>query len=132
MKLVNPRDLAQRSLGLMTSVASFVQRNKGSIAPSALLLVIRSANQLAEHILNQPLPVATPAQRRTLLALSTQLRAMAARIVVTADARQPQTVEAELTELIRRTLEIVERACAEPPAIEPGRGNVIDVEAIEN
>ncbi len=74
MKLVKPRELAQRSLGLVANVVSYVQASQAGTAPSPLLLLIRSANQLAERILDQPSPVATPGQRRTLLALSTQLR----------------------------------------------------------
>jgi len=130
MKLVKPRELAQRSLGLVSGVVNYVQAAQAGLAPSPLLLLIRSANQLAERILAQPSPVATPSQRRTLQALSSQLRAMASRIIVTADGRAPNSVEAELAELIRRTLELVERVSAEPPAID--RGNVIDVEAIES
>ena len=129
MKLVKPRDLAQRSLGLARGVVNYVQASKAGIAPSPLLLLIRSVNQLAERILAQPTPVATPAQRRTLQALSTQLRTMASRIIITADGTDPRSVEGELTELIRRTLELVDRVSAEPPSIE--RGNVIDVDALE-
>jgi len=127
MKLVKPRELAQRSLGVVAGVVSYVQASKAGLAPSPLLLVIRSANQLAERILAQPSPVATPSQRRTLQALSTQLRAMAARVIVTADGRDPKSVEGELAELIRRTLD---RVSAEPPVIEDGK--VIDVDAIES
>lgn len=129
MKLVKPRDLAQRSLGLVANVVSYVQASKAGIAPSPLLLLIRSVNQLAEHILAQPTPVASPGQRRTLLALSSQLRAMTARIIVTADGRKSNSVEGELAELIRRTFELVDRVTAEPTAIESG--NVIDVDVIE-
>jgi len=132
MKLVKPRELAQRSLGLVSNAVSYVRENKASIAPAALLLLIRSANQLAERILEQPSPVATPAQRRTLQALSAQLRTMTSHIIITADARQPNGVESELAELIRRTLEVVERACAEPPSLRSRTANVIDVEAIES
>lgn len=129
MKLVKPRDLAQRSLGLVANVVSYVQASKAGIAPSPLLLLIRSVNQLAEHILAQPTPVASPGQRRTLLALSSQLRAMTARIIITADGRESNSVEGELAELIRRTFELVDRVTAEPTAIESG--NVIDVDVIE-
>ena len=129
MKLVKPRDLAQRSLGLVAGVVNYVQASKAGIAPSPLLLLIRSVNQLAERILAQPTPVASPAQRRTLQALSTQVRVMASRIIVTADGADPHSVEGELTELIRRTLELVDRVSAEPPAIDQGK--VIDVDAIE-
>ena len=129
MKLAKPRDLAQRSLGLVAGVVSYVQASKAGIAPSPLLLLIRSVNQLAERILAQPTPVASPAQRRTLQALSTQVRVMASRIIVTADGTDPHSVEGELTELIRRTLELVDRVSAEPPAIDQGK--VIDVDAIE-
>jgi hypothetical protein len=130
MKLAKPRDLARRSLGLAASVVNYVQASKAGTAPSPLLLLIRSANQLAERILEQPSPVPSPSQRRTLLALSAQLRAMTSRIIITADGRDPNSVEGELAELIRRTLELVERVSAEPSAI--ARGSVIDVEAIES
>ncbi|HKO49921.1 MAG TPA: hypothetical protein VJV79_19455 [Polyangiaceae bacterium] len=129
MKLVRPREVAQRSLGLVASALSYVQASQKGMAPSPLLLVIRSANQLAQRILDQPSPVATPAQRRTLLALSAQLRAMTSRIIVTAEGRDPKSMEGELAELIRRTLELVDRVSAEPPAIQAK--SIIDVDALE-
>lgn len=129
MKLVKARDLAQRSLGLVANAVNYVQASRSGAVPSPLWHLIHSANQLVERILLQPSPVATPSQRRTLLALSAQLRAMSSRIIVTASGRDPKSVEAELAELVRRTLELIERVTAEPPAID--RDNVIDVEAIE-
>lgn len=51
---------------------------------------------------------------------------------MTADQSRPYTVEGELAELIRQTLDIVERACVEPPVIEPARAHVIDVDAVED
>lgn len=132
MKLLKPRELAERSLGLVASAVSYVHESRAGNVPNPLLLLIRRANQLAEGILRQPAPVATPAQRRTLQAMSKQLRFAASRIIITADARDPRSVEGELAELIRRTLEIVDRACTEPPAIEPDRSHVIDVDAIEH
>ena len=127
MKLVKSRDLAQRSLG---RVAGYVLALKAGTAPSPLLLVIRAANELASRILEQPSPVATPAQRRRLLALAAQLRTMTSRILISAEGTDPKSVEGELAELIRRTLQLVERATAEPPAI--AERNVIDVEASES
>jgi len=90
---------------------------------------VRKANQMAARIAEQPSPVPTPSQRRTLQALSAQLRAMAGTIIVSADGRDPKSLESELAELIRRTLELIERVSAEPPAIDAG--NVIDVDVIE-
>jgi len=129
MKLIKPRDLAQRSLGLVAGVVHYVQASRAGVAPSPVHLLVRSANQLAERILAQPSPIATPAQRRTLQALSAQLKAMTVRIIISADGRDPKSLEGELAELVRRTLELVERACAEPPTLD--RGNVIDVDALE-
>ena len=126
MKLVNSRALAQRSLGL---VAGYVQALKAGTAPSPLLLVIRAANELARHILEQPSPVATAAQRRKLLALAAQLRRMTSRILISAEGSDPRSVEGELAALIRRTLELVDRATAEPPASDAG--NIIDVEVTD-
>jgi hypothetical protein len=127
MKLVKSRRLAQRSLGL---VAGYVQALKAGTAPSPLLLVIRAANELARRILEQPSPLPTPAQRRTLLALAAQLRTMTSRVIVSAEGSDPKSMEGELAELIRRTLELVDRVTAEPPALEPR--NVIDVEGSES
>jgi len=129
MKLVKPRELAQRSLGLVASAVGYVQASKAGIVPSPLLLLIRKINQLAEHILQQPSPVANPAQRRTLQLLAGQLRFISSHIIVTADRHAPNSVEGELAELVRRTLELIDRVCTEPPAIEPD--HVIDVEALE-
>jgi hypothetical protein len=129
MKLVKPRELAERSLGLVANVASYVQASHAGVAPSPLLLLVRGANQLAARIAEQPSSVPTPSQRRTLLALATQLRAMTSRIIASTDARDPKSLEGELAELVRRTLELVERVSAEPPVIDAGK--VIDVDAIE-
>jgi len=130
MKLVKPRELAERSLGLVAGVANYVQARQAGLAPSPLLLLVRSANQLAARIAEQPSSVPTPSQRRTLLLFATQLRAMSSRIIISSGARDPQSLEGELAELIRRTLDLVERVSAEPPAIDAG--NVIDVDAIEH
>ncbi|HET7540393.1 MAG TPA: hypothetical protein VFK05_11000 [Polyangiaceae bacterium] len=129
MKLVKPGELAQRSLGLVASVANYVQATQAGVAPSPLLLLVRSANQLAARIAAQPSSVPTPSQRRTLAVLAVQLRAMTSRIIVSTDARDPKSLEAELSELVRRTLELVERVSAEPPPIDAGK--VVDVEVIE-
>ena len=130
MKLTKPRELAERSLGLVASVTSYVKASQAGLAPSPLLLLVRSANQMAERIAQQPSPVATPSQRRALSAMSAQLKTMSSRIIISSGARDPQSLEGELAELIRRTLDLVERVSAEPPAIDAG--NVIDVDAIEH
>jgi len=129
MKLMKPRDLAERSLGIVAGVARYMKASQVGLAPSPLLLLVRSANQLAERIANQPSPVPTPGQRRTLMAMSAQLRAMTSRVIVSSEGRDPKSLEGELAELVRRTLELIERVCAEPPAIHAG--NVIDVDVIE-
>jgi len=129
MKLIHPRDLAQRSLGLVAGVTSYVKASQAGLLPSPLLLLVRSANQLAERIARQPSPVPTERQRRALLAMSAQLRAMTSRVIVSVEGRDPKSLEGELAELVRRTLELIERVSAESPAIDAG--NVIDVEVIE-
>jgi hypothetical protein len=129
MKLINPRDLAQRSLGLVAGITGYVKASQAGLAPSPLLLLVRSANQLAERIARQPSPVPTAKQRRALLAMAAQLRAMTSRVIVSTEGRDPKSLEGELAELVRRTLELIERVSAEPPAIDAG--NVIDVDAIE-
>jgi len=129
MKLTKPRELAERSLGLVASVTSYVKASQAGLAPSPLLLLVRSANQMAERIAQQPSPVATPSQRRALSAMSAQLETMSSRIIISTDGRDPKSLEGELAELIRRTLELIDRVSAEPPAIDAG--NVIDVDAIE-
>jgi hypothetical protein len=129
MKLINPRDLAQRSLGLVAGVTNYVKASQAGLAPSPLLLLVRSANQLAERISKQPSPVPTASQRRALLAMSAQLRSMTSRVIISAEGRDPKSLEGELAELVRRTLELIERVSAEPPAIDAG--NVIDVDVIE-
>jgi hypothetical protein len=55
---------------------------------------------------------------------------MTSRILISAERRDPKGVEGELAQLIRRTLELIERVTEEPKAIEAR--NVIDVEAIES
>jgi len=131
MKLAKPREFAQRSLGLVAGVVGYVQASRAGNAPSPLLLVLRSANALAQRILEQPSPVPTASQRRTLLALAAQLRFMTSRVIVSREGRDPSSVEGELAALVRRTLELVERVTAEPPAIEEPNRTVIDVDALE-
>jgi len=132
MKLVKPREIAQRSLGVVAAVASYVQASRAGTAPSPLLLALRSANALAQRIAEQPSPVATPNQRRTLLALSAQLRAMTSRIIVTSAGSAPESIEGELTALVERTLALIERVTAEPEALEERNRNVIDVDVIDS
>ncbi len=118
----SPRGLATRSLGLLSSAASYLKE------AGPLLLTIRAANELARRILEQPSPTATPAQRRTLLAAGAQLRALTSRIIISADGRDPHSVEAELAELIRRTLTLIDRVTADSPELANDRSRVIDTE----
>ena len=129
MKLSNPRELARRSLGLVAGVTSYVKASQAGHLPSPLLLLVRSANQLAERISSQPSPVPSASQRRALLAMSAQLRAMTARVIISAEGRDPKSLEGELAELVRRTLELIDRVSAESPAIDTG--DAIDVKVIE-
>ena len=54
---------------------------------------------------------------------------MTSRIIVSAEASDPKSVEGELAQLIRRTFELIERVTAQPLALDAR--NVIDVEATE-
>jgi hypothetical protein len=110
--------LASRSLGVVSSAVGYAQALRQSGLPGPLLLAIRAANQLAERILEQPVPVPTDAQRRTLLAVGAQLRIMTSAIIVTSDRSDPQSTEAELALLIRRTLTLIERVTAQPVALD--------------
>lgn len=130
MKLVKPRELAQRSLGLVAGAVGYVQAVRAGTAPSPLLLAIRAANELAQRILEQPSPAPTPAQRQRLLMLGGQLRAMTSRILITTEGQDPKSVEGEMAELVRRTLDLIEKVTKESPAL--ADKNVIDVEAIES
>ena len=118
LKVTAPRDLATRSLGVIAGVFDYARLMKEGKVPGPLLLTIRAANDLARRILEQPSPTPTPAQRRTLLAAGAQLRAMTSRIIISAEGRDPHSVEAELAELITRTLALIDRVTAEPPAID--------------
>ena len=133
MKLAKPRDLANRSLGLLSSAANLVRAAKAGAIPGPLWLALRAANELARRIAEQPTPVATETQRRTLQAAGAQIRAMTARLIVSAEGHDPKSVEAELSELITRTLDLIERVTAEPTRIagEASDAKVIDVTAVE-
>ncbi len=126
-----PRDLATRSLGVIAGVFDYARLVKEGKVPGPLLLTIRAANDLARRILEQPSPTPTAAQRRTLLAAGAQLRALTSRIIISTEGRDPASVEAELAELIARTLTLIDRATAEPLAIDAeqaGERRVIDAE----
>jgi hypothetical protein len=119
--------LASRSLRVVSSAVGYAQALRQRGVPGPLLLAIRAANQLAERILAQPVPAPTDAQRRTLLAVGAQLRIMTSSIIVTSDASDPHSTEAELALLIRRTLTLIERVTAEPVALDARA--VIETEA---
>ena len=133
MKLARPRDLANRSLGLLSGAVGLVRAVKEGAIPGPLWLALRAANELARRIAEQPTPVATATQRRTLQAAGAQIRAMTSRLIISAEGRDPKSVEAELAELVKRTLELIERVTAEPTAIagQAGDVKVIDVTAVE-
>ena len=135
MKLVKPRDLANRSLGLLSGAAGLLRAVKAGAIPGPLWLALRAANELARRIAEQPTPVASAAQRRTLLAAGAQIRFLTARLIVSTEERDPQSTTAELSELVTRTLALIERVTAEPASIAEPKGgsgvNVIDVTAVE-
>ena len=133
MKLAKPRDLANRSLGLLSGAVGLARAVKAGAIPGPLWLALHAANELARRIAEQPAPHATPAQRRTLLAAGAQIRALSARLLISVEDRDPRSVAAELSELVNRTLELIERVTAEPTAIAGERSEVkvIDVTAIE-
>ena len=135
MKLAKPRDLANRSLGLLSGAVGLARAVKNGAIPGPLWLALRAANELARRIAEQPTPVATPAQRRTLLAAGAQIRALTARLIISTEDRDPKSVTAELSELVTRTLALIERVTAEPTTIAAPEGErevkVIDVTAFE-
>ncbi|MEO6600278.1 MAG: hypothetical protein ABIQ16_10430 [Polyangiaceae bacterium] len=126
-----PRDLATRSLGLAANALAYAKLVKEGKVPGPLLLTLRAANDMARRILEQPAPTPTPTQRLTLLAAGAQLRAMAARVIVSSDARDPNSTEAELAQLLQRTLTLIDRVTAQSPALQTNSDTrrVIDVEA---
>ncbi len=134
MKLARPRALANRSLGLLSSAVGLMRAVQQGLVPGPLWLALHAANGLARRIADQPTPLATAAQRRTLLTAGAQIRAMTARLIVSAEGRDPKSVEAELAELVTRTLELIERVTADPKALDGDAigVRVIDVQAIEN
>jgi hypothetical protein len=133
MKLVKARDLANRSAGLLSGAVGLVRAVKQGLIPGPLWLALRAANELARRIAEQPTPVATAAQRRTLLAAGDQIRILTARLIVSKDERDPKSVTAELSELVTRTLELIERVTEEPTVIagQASDVKVIDVTAVE-
>ncbi|MES1175640.1 MAG: hypothetical protein ABUL62_15070 [Myxococcales bacterium] len=133
MKLAKPRDLANRSLGLLSGAVGLVRAVREGVIPGPLWLALRAANELARRIAEQPTPVASAAQRRTLLAAGAQIRAMTAHLIISTEERDPRSVTAELSELVTRTLELIERVTAEPTSIagQASDVKVIDVTAVE-
>jgi hypothetical protein len=95
--------------------------------PSPLWLALRSANQMAQRLLDQSATTLgsnrrgeppTEAQRRALLAAGAQIRNMAAGILATGGARDPGSVEFQLAELISRTLALTDQVTREPLTID--------------
>ena len=110
--------LARRS-DLVQASASLLERARRSGAlTTPLVLALKAANRLAASLAKQPGAALTHEQRRALNAAAAQIRLLAARTIISADAHVPNTVEFELAELIRRTLALVERVAKEPETIE--------------
>lgn len=116
-RVAGSRDLARRSLGIVQGSLDYLQAFRAGKAPGPLLLAVRAANELAEQILQQPTPVPTPAQRRILHTCAAQIRALTGTIIVSTDARDPNSLESELGGLVQRTLALIERVTAEAPQI---------------
>jgi hypothetical protein len=133
MKLAKPRELANRSLRLLSGATGLVRAVKAGAIPGPLWLALRAANELARRIADQPTPLATATQRRTLLVAGARIRTMTARLIISSEGRDPKSVEAELSELVTRTLDLIERVTAEPTAIagQAESVTVIDVSALE-
>jgi hypothetical protein len=113
------RRLAARTSAVLGNSAAFLEslRKRGTV-PRPLLLAIRSANQLAQLLVEQRAPSPTPAQRRVLLAAATQIRTAAAGILGSDAARDPESVESALAELISRTLLLIDQVTAEVPTFD--------------
>jgi hypothetical protein len=107
------RDWANRSLGLVAGSLAYLRAMREGTVPGPLLLAIRAANELAARLAQQNAPPATPAQRRTLLAAAAQIRLLTRGIIVSAEGRDPKSLEAELSLLIQRTLALVDQVTAE-------------------
>lgn len=110
--LAKTADFAQASSALLERA-----RQSGALT-TPLVLALRAANKLAASLAEQPNKPLTADQRRALNNAASHIRALASSIIVSANAREPNTVEYELAELIRRTLALVERVAAEPFTIE--------------
>lgn len=117
-RVAGTSDLARRSAGLVKSSLAYVQRLRAGKSAGPLLLAVRAANDLAQKILEQPSPQPSPAQRRVLLSAAAQIRTLARGVIVSSDARDPESLESELSELIRRTLALIDRVTAEAPVFE--------------
>jgi hypothetical protein len=122
------RRLAARTSALLVSSGALLDnvRKRGAV-PSALMLALRAANKLAQTLIDQPSPVGpTAAQRRALLSAAAQIRTLAAGILASGAAADPDTVEHGLSELVARTLTLIEHVTAEPPAIDTSGISVTD------
>ncbi len=108
------RELARRSLGLVGSSVAYVREMRKGTVPGPLLLIIRAANEMAHSLSQQQSPTPTAAQRRALLAAGAQIRAMTRSIITSAQGRDPRSLEAELAQLITRTLDLIDQVTAEP------------------
>lgn len=113
------RRLASRTSALLSSSASLLDelRKRGALT-TPLLLALRAANQLARTLAEQPAKTPSPAQRHALLSARARIEQLAAGILASGAAADPNTVEYELGQLIARTLSLIDQVTAEPPSIE--------------
>lgn len=113
------RRLASRTSALLSSSAGVLDelRKRGALT-TPLLLALRAANKLAKTLAEQPAKTPTQAQRRALLSARAQIEQLAAGILASGAAADPNTVEHELGQLIARTLSLIDQVTAEPPSIE--------------
>ena len=116
------RLVAHTSALLSNSATLLDQFRKSGAIPSPLWLMLRGANELAQKLIERDAPPPTAAQRRALLNAAAQIRSMAAGILATGGARDPNRVEFQLAELISKTLTLIDQVTAEPLAIDASEG----------
>lgn len=118
-RLERAKQWLDRRADLVQASAALLERARQSGAlTTPLVLALRAANKLAASLANQPSATPTHEQRRALNAAAAQIRMLASRMIISADAHHPGTVEYELAELIRRTLALVDHVAKEPDTIE--------------
>jgi hypothetical protein len=115
---------ASRAIALVRSVAKAASEPRGTLARVAarplegiLVKGLHATSELARQLARVDIPGGNEAQKATLAALAAELRATAAKVLVSPDVQDRETVDGALAETVQETLHLVDTLLRERTAL---------------